>query len=280
MASERTIVHYSKDNLSKLENSTYSQRRLLTQYGKPMGFWYAYGDDWKNFINAGKVGDRNASWTTSRYEFKLPETTFITNVADASRDKIFELSQSNFDMFMKKYSKDKYKISKNMMLETAFYNLLSDGESAVLNEISDMNEDFSEFCDSLMDDNDPNIKKIMKKVKSKFPDVLSEFSPSDEALASDRISKYSWMNFWENVSNTLGGVEFHTDLFEIGTWNGIDLPWTGKLDIRSGIIFHPDTFRNGILMEQLRQQFPKTGGNKRRTMRKKRELRRKTNKRL
>jgi hypothetical protein len=138
----------------------------------------------------------------------------------------------------------------------------------------DMDEDFADFCDRLMDYNDPDPKKIMKKVKSKFPHVISEFSPSDEALASDGLLAYDWKKLWEEVSKTLGGVEFHADLFEIDTWGDISLPWTSKLDIRSGVIFHPATFRNGVLSEQLRMTV--IGGKvKRRTLRK-RHVRRKT----
>jgi len=121
-SAERTIVHYSNSQLSKLEHSTYSQRKLLSQYGKPMGFWYAYGEDWKHFVNTGKAG-LNKVYTTFRYEFTLPESTFITNVDDASPDYIFELSQSNFDVFMKKYAKHAYNVSKRNMLELALYSL-------------------------------------------------------------------------------------------------------------------------------------------------------------
>jgi len=273
---ERTIIHYSKNKLSELGSYTRSQAKLLAIYGKPMGFWYAYGEDWKNVVNAGK-GGRNKTNSTFRYAFTLPESTFITNVIDASPDSIFELSQSNHDEFMKKYSKDEYRTSKDMILELAFGSFIMEGESAVLNEIFDMDNDFSVFCDKLRDDNDPDIIKIIEKTKITFPNIIDQFSPSDRALAADHIVMYDWMKFWEDVSDTLGGIEFHTDLFDIDIWNDIYLPWTSKLDIRSGVIFHPDTFRNGIIMEQMRATV--FGGKKRYTLRKKRN-RRKTFKKL
>jgi hypothetical protein len=65
---------------------------------------------------------------------------------------------------------------------------------------------------------------------------------------------YNWNKFWNKVSNTVGGIEFHTDLFDIKKWEDIHIPWTGKIEIRSGVIFHPSTFRNGILKEQLKLQ--------------------------
>ena len=137
--------------------------------------------------------------------------------------------------------------------------------------------EFAEFCETLKEDNDPDIDMIIERIESKFPDVISEFSPSNAALASDGISRYDWMSFWDDISTTLGGVEFHEDLFDIKRWHDIIMPWISTLDIRSGVIFHPETFRDGTLIKQL----PKKGGKiiKRRTHRKKKNIRRKTYKR-
>jgi hypothetical protein len=263
---ERTIIHYSQTKLTKLGSFTISQAKIQGFYGKPMGFWYAYGEDWKHLVNSGKAGrDRG---TTYRYIFTLPESTFITNVADVTLDKILELSKSNLDAFMKKYAKDKYRHrrSKDEALKMAFELLIRDGGSAVLNELIEDDEDFGVFCEELMDEDNPNLTKIIKKVKNEFPHIISKFKPSDKALASDHVSPYFWAQFWEDVSKTLGGIEFHTDLFNIDTWNDIYLPWTGTLGIRSGVMFHPDTFSNGVIMEQF--QATVFGGNKRRTLRK------------
>jgi hypothetical protein len=263
-ALERTIVHYSTSKLAALKSDTLDQAKLAVIHGKPTGFWYAYGTNWKNIVNSGKAG-RNTSTTAFRYEFRLPESAFITNVAAVSRDSILELSQSNLDAFMKKYAKDKYRYSATNLLERAFTLFMMDGESAVLSEISNMDEEFADFCDRLMDLNGFDPKKVAKKVNTTFPHIISEFAPSKEALASDQMLTYDWTSFWADVSKTLGGVEFHADLFATDAWGDIALPWTSKLDIRSGVIFHPATFRNGVLTEQLRATVL---GGRRRTRRK------------
>lgn len=257
-ASERTIIHYSKTKLSELKSHTTSQAKLLVRNGKPMGLWYAYGEEWKNVVNAGKAG-RNKNATTFRYEFTLPESTFIENFEDESPDKIFELSQSNFDVFMEKYAKDEYRTSKDMILEKALTSMAMDGESAVLKELSSKDKAFVKFVKRAIRE-DRDIEEIIDEIKENFPKIFAELSPSNKALELDYILIYDWANFWEDVSKTWGGIEFYADLFEIDTWRGISLPWTSKLDIRSGVIFYPSTFRKGILLEQLRATV--LGGNK------------------
>jgi len=268
-ADERTIIHYSPTKLPKLESFTFSQAKIQAMIGKPMGFWYAYGEDWKHVVNSGRAGKDRA--TTYRYVFTLPESTFITNVADVSLDKILELSRTNFDDFMKKYATDKYRHrpTKDEALKMAFDLMMRNGKSAVFDELIDGDEEFSGFCHNLLVEKNPNLTKIVKKVKSEFPHIVPKFKPSYKALALDHVPSYYWVQFWENVSKTLGGVEFHTDLFDIDIWNDIYLPWTSKLDIRSGLMFYPETFRNGVIMEQF--QATVFGGKsiKRRTLRKK-----------
>ena len=177
---------------------------------------------------------------------------------------------------MEKYAKDEYRTSKDMILEKALSSMAMDGESAVLKELSSKDKAFVKFVKRAIHE-DRDIEEIIDEIKENFPKIFAELSPSNRALELDDILIYDWANFWEDVSKTCGGIEFYVDLFEIDTWRGISLPWTSKLDIRSGVIFYPSTFRNGILVEQMHATA--FGGNKRRTIRKK-GAQRKTCKRL
>ena len=266
--SERILIHYSKKKLIKLENEgTGNQMRYHFSSGKPNGFWYAYGETWKKEINSGKAR-RDKENTSFKYEFRLPESAFVSTIADTSGDTIFELSSENLDEFMHHFVKEEHHIymTKNEIIEHALSRKAHDGESTILTELSVVNPVFmTEYR---------KLKKQMvgKKIKNKseiektFSELLSTFSPSQKALKGDRLSLFDWRAFWKTVSESVGGIEFHEDLLTIDTWNDLHLTWTGPIAIHSGVIFKPSIFRGGILIEQLRIQ---TAGGKRYTRKKK-----------
>jgi hypothetical protein len=266
--SERILIHYSKKKLIELENEgTSNQMRYHFSSGKPNGFWYAYGETWKKEINSGKAR-RDKENTSFKYEFRLPESAFVSTIADISRDTIFELSSGNLDEFMQHFVKKEHHISmtKNEIIEHALFMKKRDGDSAILTELSRVNSVFmTEY---------KKLKKQMagKKIKNKseiektFSELLSTFSPSQKALKGDGLSLFDWRAFWKTVSESVGGIEFHEDLLTIDTWNDLHLTWTRPIAIHSGVIFNPSTFRGGMLIEQLRIQ---TAGGKRYTRKKK-----------
>lgn len=266
--SERILIHYSKKKLIELENEgTSNQMRYHFSSGKPNGFWYAYGETWKKEINSGKAR-RDKENTSFKYEFRLPESAFVSTIADISRDTIFELSSGNLDEFMQHFVKKEHHISmtKNEIIEHALFMKAHDGDSAILTELSRVNSVFMTKY--------KNLKKQMadKKIKNKseiektFSELLSTFSPSQKALKRDRLSLFDWRAFWKTVSESVGGIEFHEDLLTIDTWNNLELTWTRPIAIHSGVIFNPSTFRGGILIQQLRIQ---PAGGKRYTRKKK-----------
>jgi hypothetical protein len=266
--SERILIHYSKKKLIELKNEgTGNQMRYHFSSGKPNGFWYAYGETWKKEINSGKAR-RDKENTSFKYEFRLPESTFVSTIADTSPDTIFELSSENLDEFMQHFVKKEHHIymTKNEIIEHALFMKAHDGDSTILTELSVVNPVFmTEYR---------KLKKQMaaKKIKNKseiektFSELLSTFSPSHKALMGDRISLFDWREFWKTVSESVGGIEFHENLLTIDTWNDLHLTWTGPIAIHSGVIFKPSIFRGGILIEQLRIQ---TAGGKRYTRKKK-----------
>lgn len=266
--SERTLVHYSKKKLTELENEgTSNQMRYHFSSGKPNGFWYAYGETWKKEINSGKAR-RNKENTSFKYEFRLPESAFVSTIADTSRDTIFELSSRNLDEFMQHFVKKEHHISmtKNEIIEHALFMKAHDGDSTILTELSGVNPVFMTEYRKLK--KQMTAKKIKNKseIEKTFSELLSTFSPSHKALKGDRLSLFDWREFWKTVSESVGGIEFHEDLLTIDTWNDLHLTWTGPIAIHSGVIFNPSTFRGGMLIEQLRIQ---TAGGKRYTRKKK-----------
>ena len=264
--SERTLIHYSKKELTELKNDgTRNQIRYHSSSGKPDGFWYAYGETWKQLINSGKAG-RNKANTSFRYEFRLPESAFVETIADASTDTIFKLSAGNRNEFMQQFVREEHHISKAQMIESAFIVKIQEGDSAILAELLAANPKFKRDHTKLK-------KRLLRGEEINFEkeiNNLSTFSPSQRALRGDGLFLFNWRAFWKTVSESVGGVEFQEDLLTIDKWNDLHLTWTQPIAIHSGVIFHPTTFRDGILIKQLQNQLlVKSAGGKRYTRKKK-----------
>ena len=273
---ERKLIHYSKNKLTDLKNTTIDQEKLLGSLGKPKGLWYAYGEDWKEYIQKSQKPhlSRTMNNTTVRYEFTLPEDTFIKEITKSSPNSILELSKQNLSNFMKRFVKKKYIYPVEDIVEVAINQTPGKGGSSILDEIAiivnreeedDEKKVFSEYYEKLtnpLEPEDNDYVDIFQIKEILFDRLPTNYVPSRKALADDHITMFNWTSFWEDVSNTLGGIEFHNDLFDIEQWENIDLPWTNKLDIRSGVIFHPNTFHKGILIKQLELQ-QMVGGKKR-----------------
>ena len=276
--SECTLIHYSKKELTELKNEgTRNQIRYHSSSGKPDGFWYAYGETWKQLINSGKAG-RNKANISFRYEFRLPDSAFVETIADASTDTIFKLSAGNLDEFMQRFVSEEHHISKAQIIESAFIVMLKDNDSAILNELSATDTKFKIYYNKLkrqlnkqLDKGEEiNFETVIENIKTTFPTLLSTFSPSQRALRGDGLFLFDWRAFWKTVSESVGGVEFQEDLLTIDKWNDLDLIWTHPIAIHSGVIFHPSRFRDGILIKQLQNQLPvKSAGGKRYTRKKK-----------
>ena len=273
MAAEsgRTLIHYSKKKLTELENNgTSNQRSCHSSSGKPDGFWYAYGEIWKQLVHSGTIS-RTKENTSFKYEFRLPDSAFVETIAAASRDTIFKLSSTNLNEFMHRFVREGHHTptTKNKIIEHALKVMIQCGGSAILAELSATDDDFmtyyQELDDRIADEEEIKIKKEIKKM-NKFSTLLSTFSPSREALYEDGVSLFNWRAFWKTVSELVGGVEFDNDVITIDTWNDLHLTWTHPIASPSGVIFNPSTFRGGILIEQLRMQ---TAGGKRYTRKKK-----------
>jgi hypothetical protein len=274
--SERILIHYSKKKLTELENDgTSNQRGYHYSNGKPDGFWYAYGEVWKQLINSGKAR-RDKENTSIRYEFRLPDSAFVKTIADVSPHTIFELSSGNLDEFMQQFVREEHHIymTNDKIIEHALYVMLQDADSAILNELSCANQPFRAYYTKLKKQlnrqlysgKEINFEKVIANINTTFPTLLSTFPPSKKALKSDGIFLFNWRAFWKTVSESVGGVEFQEDLLTINVWNDLELTWTHPIAIHSGVIFKPSIFRGGILMEQLRMQ---TTGGKRYTRKKK-----------
>ncbi len=293
--STRTLVHYSKERITDLQNVTQKQLDLLQLWGKPMGFWYAYGEDWKEYVHAQHTGNNNQRGHTKkntavRHAFLLPEEAFVTEMKEASPHTILELSKANLDAFMKRFVKKTHRHTLRQVLEMAFMKMGTEGEPGrILQELSEKDEELGKFVKDvqemmeedmyaelmdwmgmMVDSDDVLEKGLVQYVFTHFKRTLSGYSPSREAQTYDQIHLFDWGAFWRDVSRKVGGVEFHSDLFDTDSWENVWLPWTDKLSVRSGVVFHPSRFRGGILMEQLASQV--MGGAKgRRTRRRRRQ---------
>jgi hypothetical protein len=271
-ASSRTLFHYTPNKITSFHNSPKDQQLLLARYGKPMGFWYAYGTNWRNLVEAGRAG-RSVNTVTLRYEVSLPEEVFVTDVASATPNTILELSAQNLDEFMERFHRNEYQSSSEDIISAAFYGFVMEGSSAILKELSakDKTGELRAFLKEIQEEMEtqngyedpPDYTEI---AFDRFSDLFANSRPSSAALRADNTRDYEWGSFWEDVASSVGGIEFHTDLFTIQEWNGIWLPWTDKLSVHSGVIFHPNTFRNGVLVEHILQVEPvraRAGGRRR-----------------
>jgi hypothetical protein len=270
---DRTLIHYSKGKIPKLSNNMSTQRYLMKHTGKPMGFWYAYGNNWQEYIISNPTEKRTIENTTFRYEFTLPEEIFVTEVEDATPDTILQVSKANLDSFMQKFVKEEHRYKPHEVVKSAFEDRINSGKkSRVVDELAAKNEKFKAELPTLTKKSSAS---VMKKIKKDYPSLLSSYTPSVQALQEDHIINYEWVFFWEDVSNAIGGIEFQSDLLDVDEWDGIWLSWSRVLSIKSGVIFRPTKFRDGILQEQLKTQYM-NGGNKRggkQTRRKRRGIR-------
>ena len=132
-ASSHTLYHYTSQKIKEFHNNPKDQV-LISHYGKPMGFWYAYGTNWRNIVKEGKTG-RSSNTVALRYEFTLPDNAFVTELKSATKDTIFQLSASNLDEFMKNFDRDEYRYPFNKLIETAVYILVKDEKSDILEEL-------------------------------------------------------------------------------------------------------------------------------------------------
>jgi hypothetical protein len=262
----------------------HSQFPLLRHTGKPIGFWYAYGQDWKNYINKNnddeKKSGRSKENTSYRYEFTIPESAFVKNIKEASLHTILELSKSNLDEFMRIfYDKNDSLIGSNHLIEQSLDNYRLYNKSLIIEELLSKSEEFKVFLnEKLSSKKKASVKSIIKEANTKFPKFLSTYFPSIQAQKEYGGTIYLWSDFWMKVGNLFGGVEFHNDLFDIESWEDIWLPWTSVISIRSGVIFHSTSFLDGILSKQLKAHTME-GGKKRQYTRRKRRSIKKTKRR-
>lgn len=274
-ASSRTLFHFTPKKITAFHNAPQDQLKLLALHGKPLGFWYAYGTNWRNLVETGKTG-RSANTVAFRYKITLPEESFVTEVKSATPDTILVLSTLNLDAFMKRFHSKKYRYSAEKVIRDAFRVFTEDGDSNVLRELAeeDKTGEFRAFLDEArkeieIEEDPDNLPDYGEVAYESFSEFIDASHPSPEALRADGILTYNWASFWKDVASSIGGVEFHTDLFAIKEWNGLWLPWTDKLDVLSGVIFHPNTFHNGVLVEHILQVDPDAArnGGRRRTRR-------------
>lgn len=268
--SSHTLVHYRSTKVNSLQTNL---ETTPPQGGKPNGFWYAYGTDWKNMVEAKQLSHLSSKKISLRYEVTLPDNVFVKNVGSITPNTILILSASNLDAFMKRFHKPAYKFSPASILESAFYRLIESGDSSILHEVAKKDESgrFRDYLIEIQEEieatEDPeDILDYSELAAESFPELFENLHPSKNALHRDNLHDYDWVAFWENVATSIGGVEFDTDLFSIEEWNGIFLPWTSELDIYSGVIFHPSTFRDGEVIKQLVESGPvseKRGGRRR-----------------
>jgi hypothetical protein len=125
----RTLVHYSSGGLTSegLMEATNIQRKLHYN-GKPSGLWYAYGDDWKRFVESGKNPLLTVETIPKKYTFDISESAFITDVsAVGALNSILVLSAASFDAFMERFHRPEYIRTPRQIIEHGFRELQSEG---------------------------------------------------------------------------------------------------------------------------------------------------------
>ena len=280
----RTLIHYSSQPLRGLRNEgTADQASYHHMNGKPNGFWYAYGDVWKEAIESGRpglAGRRNTP--LHRYEFQLPESAFVSAVEDMTPDTIFELGRDNLNAFMQRFVRPAHqrRMDQVGVVKQALTMMVQEGESSVFAEWAAADEVFGDYyedlkyemMDKLNAGENINLAKEARKILRGFPELRA----SPLALRGDRILLFDWVAFWKDVARAVGGVEFHEDVLGVRTWGDVELTWTGVLGIPSGVVFHPNRFREGVMVRQLTQGGLRARGFKRstRSKRSKRSTRR------
>lgn len=99
----KTAYHYSKSKVTKLEN--YEQKESV----KPIGLWYAYNDDWKNFVT--KVLDPKNKKSLLKHKYIIEVNK--TDIEHPDKSKVLFIDNAeDLEEFTDKYSiKDSTNIS-------------------------------------------------------------------------------------------------------------------------------------------------------------------------
>lgn len=148
---------------------------------------------------------------------------------------------------MKRFHKLEYIITPREIINHAFTILQLGGNSTILDDIAMSNREFEEYLELLIDELQflDNPELTINDAIDKFN--LLTYDISDKALLRDKISRYNWTDFWDSVSHVFGGIEFLNDIFDIKQWEDIPIIWTSKIEVHSGVIFNPVSFRGGII---------------------------------
>lgn len=268
-------VHWSLSEIKDWKNSSISREQIkIGTFGKPIGFWYAYNDDWK------KIANRNSVKLKYKYVFHLKKDDFTTSL-DPNPNKILKLNHDNLLEFIEKYWDD---------------DLYSDNSYMFLQKLKDMEKWFSQTSSSRVTAlqlhnqyknknwNEENTNKDEDKEKDDNADsIISNIQTKWQELPINRkrkyeFSRFDWIGFWSGVSDFFAGVEFDPDLFTIANislFNNyivLDLSWLQDIEIQSGVIFKANTFFKELDIYPTLVEIAK--GGKRKTRKNKKKMKR------
>jgi hypothetical protein len=239
-------IHWTSSEIKDWKNSGTSREQIKTgMFGKPIGFWYAYDDDWK------AIASRNSILLKYKYVFHLKEDDFTTSVK-SNPQKILKLNHDNLVEFIETYwDDDLYDDNSGVFLgrlktmEKWFSQTSSSRVTALqlLNKYSNKNwnNDNNNNNDN-NDNNANNANSIIKNIQTKWQEL-----PINQKRKYE-FSRFDWIRFWKGVSDDFAGVEFDPDLFtihEISLFDNsvlLDLSWIQDIEILSGVIFKANTF--------------------------------------
>ena len=235
-------VHYTNSKINVVRN-TASRTQIQTSMRshKPVGFWYAYDNEWKrHFYRNGA-----ALW---KYTIDLRASDFTNDINSPNVHKILKLDSTNFAPFVAIYGKE-LSFTPKEILNSLIYKRQTQGDETLDFLLgAEGGNNAAEVSGNLI-----RIKEELQQVAAGEIDV-DDMDEEDivgilELIERGAYEDYDWFAFWGRIQEAYGGVEFSKDLLELknipnpdNESQSLDVSWLSRLDIRSGVIFKPSVF--------------------------------------
>ena len=175
MADFQIASHLTPLKINEFKNSLVPTKEMfiIGKKGKPIGFWYAYGNEWKDlYVKLNPKCDK--VWN---YEFQIPNDTFVQLISKNTikKNKILQLNKSNIFYFFKKYHKNKYIPTQLNLFSSLLYKRQADANNLIdilLKELIEFNgTEMTIECEDEDEEQENQLYIVFKGVKNILCDI-------------------------------------------------------------------------------------------------------------
>lgn len=289
-------IHWSTDKITTWKNTVIGKEQASIQvFGKPAGFWYAYNDYWRNYMES------QGTKVSYKYVFPLTNDMFTTELDadDSTKQQIFKLTSDNIEEFFNYYfNYDEFVYSPKellgIQLQLYLYSLLGGGSALsgidlLFSHYDELLPSAHHFLEQLPSENGNNeeieintedlIDTVDKETLQYLVDTMDAYFhalPKKKRYAY-KFSRIDWGKFWrgrdtvKGIQDYYAGIDFDPSILDkttIEVYGGpISVRWLEDVEFHSGVLFKPNQFFTA------HPPFPRLvdtvhGGKKRRTYKK------------